>query len=201
MYTAAAALSASKYTAAPPLAQPESLTLHKPTNHSSLADFPLNRTEISFNLRSETHMLSNPHAARRLDNIESGFYISPELLDKLAIHLAKNFLALPRIKTPLILGIWGAEGQGESLRASMCHPAVSSHRLGSGARFQSGARSEQEHLLAIVCRPGCALVRGGFLPACFLMQAAAGHRSSASLGLSPPRQRALVRPLARCSTA
>ena len=43
-------------------------------------------------------------AARDLNNIEDGFYISPAFLDKLSIHIAKNFLELPKIKVPLILG-------------------------------------------------------------------------------------------------
>ena len=43
-------------------------------------------------------------AARDLNNIEDGFYISPAFLDKLSIHIAKNFLDLPKIKVPLILG-------------------------------------------------------------------------------------------------
>ena len=32
---------------------------------------------------------------------------SPAFLDKMSIHVAKNFLDLPKIKIPLILGIWG----------------------------------------------------------------------------------------------
>ena len=51
---------------------------------------------------SSTDYLSN--AARTLNNIEDGFYISPSFLDKLSIHVAKNFLDLPKIKVPLILG-------------------------------------------------------------------------------------------------
>jgi len=43
-------------------------------------------------------------AARDLNNIEDGFYISPSFLDKISIHIAKNFLDLPKIKVPLILG-------------------------------------------------------------------------------------------------
>ena len=35
----------------------------------------------------------------------------------MAIHVAKNFLDLPKIKVPLILGIWGGKGQGECAAA------------------------------------------------------------------------------------
>ena len=51
---------------------------------------------------SSTDYLSQ--AARDLNNIEDGFYISPAFLDKISIHIAKNFLDLPKIKIPLILG-------------------------------------------------------------------------------------------------
>ncbi len=44
-------------------------------------------------------------AQRTLNNIEDGFYISPPFLDKISIHVAKNFLDLPKIKVPLILGV------------------------------------------------------------------------------------------------
>ncbi|KAK9845607.1 hypothetical protein WJX84_006701, partial [Apatococcus fuscideae] len=59
-------------------------------------------------LSSEEYLSS---AARNLNNIEDGFYISPAFLDKISIHVAKNFLDLPKIKVPLILGIWGGQGQ------------------------------------------------------------------------------------------
>ena len=49
-----------------------------------------------------------------------GFYISPAFLDKLSIHVAKNFLELPKIKVPLILGIWGGKGQGKTFQVGSC---------------------------------------------------------------------------------
>ena len=54
---------------------------------------------------SSSEYLSN--SAKNLNNIEDGYYIAPAFLDKLSIHVAKNFLDLPKIKVPLILG----EGQ------------------------------------------------------------------------------------------
>ncbi|KAK9920611.1 hypothetical protein M0R45_029161 [Rubus argutus] len=44
-----------------------------------------------------------------MDNIMDGFYIAPAFMDKLVIHITKNFLKLPNIKVPLILGIWGRQ--------------------------------------------------------------------------------------------
>jgi hypothetical protein len=56
-----------------------------------------------------TH-LAIPHPPPLL-LLPAGFYISPSFLDKLSIHIAKNFMNLPKIKVPLILGIWGGKGQ------------------------------------------------------------------------------------------
>lgn len=54
-------------------------------------------------------------AQRSYSNIEDGYYIAPAFLDKLTIHVAKNFMDLPKIKVPLILGIWGGKGQGNRM--------------------------------------------------------------------------------------
>ncbi|VAH92396.1 unnamed protein product [Triticum turgidum subsp. durum] len=50
------------------------------------------------------------------DNTMGGFYIAPAFMDKLVVHLSKNFMTLPNIKIPLILGIWGGKGQGKSFQ-------------------------------------------------------------------------------------
>jgi hypothetical protein len=55
-------------------------------------------------------------ARTTFNNIEEGFYISPAFLDKMTIHVAKNFMDLPKIKVPLILGIWGGKGQGKTFQ-------------------------------------------------------------------------------------
>ncbi|KAL2320047.1 hypothetical protein Fmac_029016 [Flemingia macrophylla] len=46
-----------------------------------------------------------------LDNTMDGFYIAPAFMDKIVVHITKNFLNLPNIKVPLILGIWGGKGR------------------------------------------------------------------------------------------
>ncbi len=65
---------------------------------------------------SSTEYLSQ--AKSTFNNIAEGFYISPAFLDKLTIHVAKNFMDLPKIKVPLILGIWGGKGQGKTFQVS-----------------------------------------------------------------------------------
>lgn len=37
-----------------------------------------------------------------MDNKLDGFYIAPAFMDKLVVHLAKNFMTLPNIKVMLL---------------------------------------------------------------------------------------------------
>ncbi|KAJ8477901.1 hypothetical protein OPV22_021628 [Ensete ventricosum] len=53
------------------------------------------------------------------DNTMDGYYIAPAFMDKLVVHIAKNFMNLPNIKVPLILGIWGGKGQGKSFQCEL----------------------------------------------------------------------------------
>ncbi|MBW4513970.1 MAG: AAA family ATPase [Timaviella obliquedivisa GSE-PSE-MK23-08B] len=47
------------------------------------------------------------------------YYISPRFLNKLAIHITKNFLKLPNVRVPLILGIHGRKGEGKSFQCEL----------------------------------------------------------------------------------
>ncbi|NEQ21323.1 MAG: AAA family ATPase [Microcoleus sp. SIO2G3] len=47
------------------------------------------------------------------------YYISPRFLDKLAVHLTKNFLDLPNVRVPLILGVHGRKGEGKSFQCEL----------------------------------------------------------------------------------
>lgn len=47
------------------------------------------------------------------------YYISPRFLDKIAIHITKNFLDLSGVKVPLILGIHGRKGEGKSFQCEL----------------------------------------------------------------------------------
>ena len=47
------------------------------------------------------------------------YYISPNFLDKLAVHITKNFLNLPGLRVPLILGIHGRKGEGKSFQCEL----------------------------------------------------------------------------------
>ena len=47
------------------------------------------------------------------------YYIAPRFLDKLAVHITKNFLNLPGIRVPLILGIHGRKGEGKTFQCEL----------------------------------------------------------------------------------
>lgn len=47
------------------------------------------------------------------------YYISPRFLDKLSVHITKNYLDLPGVRVPLILGIHGRKGEGKSFQCEL----------------------------------------------------------------------------------
>ena len=63
---------------------------------------------------------------KQYDNFMDGFYISPSFLDKMTVHIAKNFIELPKIKVPLILGIWGGKVRASFARDSFVHSSLHS---------------------------------------------------------------------------
>jgi len=65
------------------------------------------------------------------------YYISPRFLDKLAVHITKNFLSLPNVKAPLILGIHGRKGEGKSFQCDLVF-----ERMGIEAVYMSAGELE-----------------------------------------------------------
>ncbi|MCY7406875.1 MAG: AAA family ATPase [Alkalinema sp. CAN_BIN05] len=47
------------------------------------------------------------------------FYIAPAFLEKLAIHITKNYLNIPNVKVPLILGVHGRKGEGKTFQCDL----------------------------------------------------------------------------------
>jgi pantothenate kinase-related protein Tda10 len=52
-------------------------------------------------------------------------HLPRSFLEKVALHIAKNFLVDsgafdPSTKVPLILGIWGGKGQGKTFQTELC---------------------------------------------------------------------------------
>jgi ribulose bisphosphate carboxylase small subunit len=66
-----------------------------------------------------------------------GYYISPRFIDKLAVHITKNFLDLPGVRVPLILGIHGRKGEGKSFQCELVF-----ERMGIEVTLISGGELE-----------------------------------------------------------
>ncbi|MBW4581233.1 MAG: ribulose bisphosphate carboxylase small subunit [Tildeniella nuda ZEHNDER 1965/U140] len=65
------------------------------------------------------------------------YYISPRFLDKLAIHLTKNYLDIPSVKVPLILGVHGRKGEGKSFQCELAF-----ERMGVNVVYMSAGELE-----------------------------------------------------------
>lgn len=73
---------------------------------------------------------------------------SPSFLDKLTVHVAKNFLELPKIKVPLILGIWGGKGQGKTFQCTLAYKKLGINPVVmSAGELESGNAGEPAKLI------------------------------------------------------
>lgn len=73
---------------------------------------------------------------------------SPAFLDKLTVHVAKNFLELPKIKVPLILGIWGGKGQGKTFQCTLGYKKLGINPVVmSAGELESGNAGEPAKLI------------------------------------------------------
>ncbi|EFJ16083.1 hypothetical protein SELMODRAFT_268623 [Selaginella moellendorffii] len=82
------------------------------------------------------------------DNTKDGFYIAPAFMEKLMIHIAKNFMSLPNIKVPLILGIWGGKGQGKSFQCELVFSKLGVNPIMmSAGELESGNAGEPAKLI------------------------------------------------------
>ncbi|KAF2318851.1 hypothetical protein GH714_011170 [Hevea brasiliensis] len=83
-----------------------------------------------------------------LDNNMDGFYIAPAFMDKLVVHITKNFMTLPNIKVPLILGIWGGKGQGKSFQCELVFAKMGINPIMmSAGELESGNAGEPAKLI------------------------------------------------------
>ena len=65
------------------------------------------------------------------------YYISPRFLDKLSVHITKNYLDIPSVKVPLILGIHGRKGEGKSFQCELAF-----ERMGINVIYMSAGELE-----------------------------------------------------------
>merc|ERR1711990_795215 len=104
-----------------------------------------------------------------------GYYISKPFLDKLTVHVAKNFMELPKIKVPLILGVWGGKGQGKTFQ---CHLAFQKLGIGpivmSAGELESGNAGEPAKLIRQRYREASDVIKKGKMCSLFINDLDAG---------------------------
>merc|ERR1719316_1207028 len=122
---------------------------------------------------NSTEYLSS--SKRSFDNIEDGFYISPEFLDKMTVHIAKNFMELPKIKIPLILGIWGGKGQGKTFQTELGFKKLGiSPIVMSAGELESGNAGEPAKLVRQRYREASDVIEKGKMCSLFINDLDAG---------------------------
>ncbi len=88
------------------------------------------------------------------------YYIAPNFLNKLAVHITKNYLDLPQVKVPLILGIHGRKGEGKTFQCELVF-----ERMGvevvyiSGGELESPDAGDPARLIRLRYREAAELVR------------------------------------------
>ncbi|GAV70337.1 hypothetical protein CFOL_v3_13835 [Cephalotus follicularis] len=79
------------------------------------------------------------------DNTMDGFYIAPAFMDKLVVHIPKNFITLPNIKVPLILG---GKGQGKTFQCGLVFAKMGiTPIMMSAGELESGNAGEPAKLI------------------------------------------------------
>lgn len=78
------------------------------------------------------------------------YNVSPRFLDKLAVHLAKNFLNLPRVRVPLILGIHGRKGEGKTFQCQLVFEKIGFEPVSiSGGELESPDAGDPSRLIRL----------------------------------------------------
>ena len=111
------------------------------------------------------------------------FYISEAFMDKMTVHIAKNFMDLPRIKVPLILGVWGGKGQGKTFQTTLvCAKLGVQPIIMSAGELESGNAGEPAKLIRQRYREASDIVKKGKMSTLFIndLDAGAGRMGGAT---------------------
>lgn len=88
------------------------------------------------------------------------YYIAPRFLDKLAVHITKNYLNLPGVRVPLILGIHGRKGEGKTFQCELAFERMGIEVVHmSGSELESPDAGDPSRLIRLRYREAAELVR------------------------------------------
>ena len=88
------------------------------------------------------------------------FYIAPRFLQKLSVHLTKNFIDLPRVKVPLILGIHGRKGEGKTFQCELVYQRMGVEVVSiSAGELESPDAGDPARLIRLRYREAAELIR------------------------------------------
>ena len=88
------------------------------------------------------------------------YYIAPRFLEKLAVFITKNYLNIPGIRVPLILGIHGRKGEGKSFQCDLVFEKMGIEVTHiSGGELESPDAGDPARLLRLRYRETAELIR------------------------------------------
>ncbi|CAN1211371.1 ATPase AAA-type core domain-containing protein [Tumidithrix helvetica PCC 7403] len=88
------------------------------------------------------------------------YYIAPKFLDKLAVHITKNFMNLVGVPVPLILGVHGNKGEGKSFQCELVleRMGIVPVRM-SGGELESPDAGDPARLIRLRYREAAELIK------------------------------------------
>ncbi|KHN07580.1 Ribulose bisphosphate carboxylase/oxygenase activase, chloroplastic [Glycine soja] len=102
-----------------------------------------------------------------LDNKMDGFYIAPAFMDKLVVHISKNFMTLPNIKA--------CKGQGKSFQCELVFAKMGINPIMmSAGELESGNAGEPAKLIRQRYREAADMIKKGKMCALFINDLDAG---------------------------
>ncbi len=88
------------------------------------------------------------------------YYIAPRFIDKLSIHITKNFLNLARFQVPLLLGIHGKKGEGKTFQCDLVFAKMGITAIKmSGGEMESPDAGDPSRLIRLRYREAAELIR------------------------------------------
>ncbi len=88
------------------------------------------------------------------------YYISPRFLNKLAVHITKNYLDIPKIRVPLILGVHGRKGEGKSFQCELVFERMGVEPVHmSAGELESPDAGDPARLIRLRYREAAELIR------------------------------------------